>query len=776
MGPLEGILSSIGEELAELAGVRMTRLSALTAAGVTVLPVESTLGWATEGTLYLAGRPYTYTGITAASFTGLSPGLVEDQRHLAIIADGNRDYSGINSARRMLFVDTAEEIYLDVLGRDLGVPRGGLADADYREMIKVLAYGPRGTLQLLDAVLEVLVGAGNYTLFEDLVNYPNRVFISFPGLALGTSAAGRGFLPVREQLTVADLTSLTVSNPVAFTSSGRAHSVLGIFPASTEHLVSGDALPSSEPETPWAYIGAETEGSAVTVNGDGTITMKGLVPASTGPQYERELYAEMESGVVAAWRSKLNSTTGTSLDELNVRLSNGDREIAVAWSSAGLVGFYHTGTKSFIGSGTVVAGTALVRDYQIVMAEGERPDLDRVVELWMDGDLVATAIYTAFSVASSYLASFGSYAATDADWDVHWLKVETHDRSHNYCNLLRKNVTIAAGSSSRLSDAGNPFLAVDVGKLVRVSRSKTAHGRANGVYRVDSHTSGYLDVVGVAYNEGGQLLDAEQFRLPHGHLDPFTAEDAGVQAILTTGSGNASILWASRVGGAIGNSTTVQITDPSESSPLIVQVVGVAVTVISAHNGTSMTSTALDVVAAIAASPEALAVLTAEIPEGTTGASVVSFGGPASLAGGENGKTLTITQSTTGNNGDYNIATLIDGRTVILEASLTAEADLGFLKNPVFPTDTGVEIEVISATLVSGAGFTVIDFRRAPPSIGFAVEAVYQSVLSAHLLRDIFSRNDPVDTHYPLYLADPFILARTIAEAVTAAGVIPIFQ
>ncbi len=118
--------------------------------------------------------------------------------------------------------------------------------------------------------------------------------------------------------------------------------------------------------------------------------------------------------------------------------------------------------------------------------------------------------------------------------------------------------------------------------------------------------------------------------------------------------------------GVAGNSITVSLVDPqSNNQDLAVSVVGTAITVSLATGGTGqVTSTCEDVVEALNASDDAMALLAqAEV---ITGADVVvsSSGGAKSLANGVNAQFLTLTDvDVTG--GDNTVAVMDQGRVVV---------------------------------------------------------------------------------------------------------------
>ena len=56
---------------------------------------------------------------------------------------------------KMWHIDTAEGVHLDVIGKDLGLPRDGMSDEKYRKMLKVKEYLDlsNGTIEEIDTIL-----------------------------------------------------------------------------------------------------------------------------------------------------------------------------------------------------------------------------------------------------------------------------------------------------------------------------------------------------------------------------------------------------------------------------------------------------------------------------------------------------------------------------------------------------------------------------------------------------------------------------------------------
>jgi len=188
-GPLRALLSGIGQELTETAGVWQTRLAqALPPAGHANPPpdalyavVETCHGLpAGGGVLVIRGERIRYSSVNVATgeLGGLErdPFVTETYRRGEVVAL-LRGYSDLDRAREALLVESAEGPFLSVLGRNYGVPRVlDVGDDTYRRLVRTLAYQPgRGTRGAIDAFLYAvlynygLTGAGNTTESGTLV-------------------------------------------------------------------------------------------------------------------------------------------------------------------------------------------------------------------------------------------------------------------------------------------------------------------------------------------------------------------------------------------------------------------------------------------------------------------------------------------------------------------------------------------------------------------------------------------------------------------------------
>jgi hypothetical protein len=231
-GLLQAILDAIHGSDDQVAGMRMTRLlEVLEEVETTDMLVESTLEFgentdgASDARLLVGGEIIEANGRVNGpgnfKFISLTRGLegttitAHPPGTLVFDLSGNR--SGLDRVRRGFFVDTATGTDLDVLGRNLGLKKCvGLSDAQWREIIREVAYLPKGTIDAFNKALTALVGADNYAISERLISDPYTVFVGLV-VALSTSLQGRFMLNGGEpQLTTGALsvdTAYTIVQP-----------------------------------------------------------------------------------------------------------------------------------------------------------------------------------------------------------------------------------------------------------------------------------------------------------------------------------------------------------------------------------------------------------------------------------------------------------------------------------------------------------------------------------------------------------------------------------
>ncbi len=220
VGMWEGLTSSIADELFEMAGHLVVRTTAPYVSGDTTITVESTDRFPSSGTIAFGGVVAAYASKTPTTFDTLTdpagdPGVDADLTSGAVVLDRSRKLSQLDDLRASFIVPTAEDEELDILSRNYGLfrPRG-LDDDSFIPLLQALIYGEAQTIYLCEQVLDALVGAGLYTIYEDLESFPHTVFVIFPISGSADVFEGKAILSGGEPQTRDTTTTVTVDNPV----------------------------------------------------------------------------------------------------------------------------------------------------------------------------------------------------------------------------------------------------------------------------------------------------------------------------------------------------------------------------------------------------------------------------------------------------------------------------------------------------------------------------------------------------------------------------------
>ena len=239
---------------------------------ITSLPVETTLDFADEGKVSCDGVVYYYASKTNQSFDEIThlvggvavAGVQRQHRIESAVYDRNRDRNAIDLVRRAMLVEYAEGEDLNALGRNLGVLRSAFlaGDEQFRSILKVLAYNPKGTLYGLQLALTGLVGEGNFTIYEDLINNPAKVFIALAaGAVISDRAQGSAYVEESEVHPADSTTQITLDHPVF--DGGALHIELAPYELETpaDQVLPSDAsltwepYPGATPIAQWTLVG-----------------------------------------------------------------------------------------------------------------------------------------------------------------------------------------------------------------------------------------------------------------------------------------------------------------------------------------------------------------------------------------------------------------------------------------------------------------------------------------------------------------------------------------
>lgn len=478
------------------------------------LGVETTLGWPDAGSIALDGIWYRYgaKSTTPAEFQDITreengvvtPGFRQVHAPGAVVTDLTGAWSGIDRLIRSVLVDYAEGQYLNALGRNLGVMRYPFLESDdvFREIIKALAYNPRGTIFGLELALDAMVGPGNYILWEDLINYPCTVFIQLLGDAtVSDRSAGKTYLTGVEHRRAATTTAVVISGSVI--SRGVVHSIqirpedhFGDYrnqKPSADLVVEYDGGPST---AVWTYGGAN-EGIEVTQIAGEAVEITHTSPIST-PQYTRTLRctssAYMSLQMVLSFRSSGTwSLLLADMDQWGARIADASKNIywATREYAAGSVEIGLTSNlTTFLGQTAVLAKDVY---HQIEV----RKFAQSHVELIVNGQLVDTQLISAFGAGFNRIAIWGSFNSGLVGPVVRVKHVAFYSKVTDDYWAKRGGVSTSVVTPSRITSVVGVFQAGDVGKQITLQGATAMFGRANGEYEVKTFVAGTaVDVQG----------------------------------------------------------------------------------------------------------------------------------------------------------------------------------------------------------------------------------------------------------------------------------------
>jgi len=540
LGVLEALTGVMGEANNGLAGLRMTRLTAVAAQGDTSFLVESTLDWEDSGLVSLDGVKYAYTGKTISSLTGIThiqagasiAGAATDHRDDSVVVDITRAYSALDLLRRALLVDYAEGADLYALGRNIGVSRLPMFSDDdqFREVIKALAYNPKGTVYGLELALEALVGAGNYEIYEDRVLYPGRVFIRISSTYFESDTpAGKAYLGDLETVEVdAGLGSVTLGAAPLRVNRIKTHPLQADFDLRSQIPSAASAeFPEGTTSYPWTYAGSEAEGTAV-ANNPGLYT--GFISTGGTVYYE---VSDADGAALSSGFGKFSmraliaiptgAALGTGAAQLQWGAANGARKVRTSI----IQGTTGATFKVALTDGSSVLGSAVELDRDefhdiAVISDGT------IAELWVNGSLEESQAVTAFAVDSGHYADFGCLSGLSTlGFFVKEISV-AFNNLEDFWAYYGTAGTVATANPTQFDDnLGTPELgAGDVGKAICITDSAITNaqgGNNNGRFVVATYVSPGIvtlegplrpDYADVTTSSRVVIDDADAFQFP----------------------------------------------------------------------------------------------------------------------------------------------------------------------------------------------------------------------------------------------------------------------
>ena len=373
--------------------------------------------------------------------------LGSDAPEGALVLDVGGGWSGTDRLRRELQVPTASDEGLTRLGRLRGLDRPrGLGAEQWRRVLQCLPAGPKGTIFMLELLLQALYPQGGWRVRTSAVRFPCRIYLDTPELEPGTEYEGRAYLPARQTVTSAAFVDVALAVEPRTVESVRC--------ADLALALDMDALPSAAP-VPWTYVaeGGGVEGAVFSiVSGALVHDMTGgilaggryqYLPTWVGEAWTLGIWWQAPSGVI---------TAGGLPWKLTVR--DGAKECTVGWSDTTIA--ICTADEVSTWASVAITWTA-GQWYRVVLG---RADDEVYVEV--GGQRVLSFSYSGVGAWGALELAFGYFDCGNLqDWLVRWdtLRFRTSAR-RNYWNCERTDGVMANPDS--LTSAAAPFLAADV--------------------------------------------------------------------------------------------------------------------------------------------------------------------------------------------------------------------------------------------------------------------------------------------------------------------------
>tara|TARA_Y100000034_G_scaffold135513_1_gene207727 strand:- start:668 stop:2050 length:1383 start_codon:yes stop_codon:yes gene_type:complete len=196
---LEGIVSALADTFYELSGRLLTKTVGAYSEGSANIDVRGTHRWPATGRIAVGAMTATYSGKTNTSFTGLldedgNVGLPGDVQSGSVVMDIAETETQFDQLKGSFFRTTAEEDQLDMYARNMGINRlRGMSDSVFEDVLGAMVYLDAQTEYACTKILDALLGAGNYTLYEDVETFPHTVFVEIAS-AVSSSSIGKAFL------------------------------------------------------------------------------------------------------------------------------------------------------------------------------------------------------------------------------------------------------------------------------------------------------------------------------------------------------------------------------------------------------------------------------------------------------------------------------------------------------------------------------------------------------------------------------------------------------
>jgi hypothetical protein len=718
---MQGVADTISESNNEIGGQHRTRLSLAVTKGDTIWAVESAIDWPTSGQVVVFGTRYDYAlrsdttleGITYEDGDTTVVGAAVDITVETIVTDVSLDRSAMDALRGAMLVTRAEGKDLNVVGRNIGVNRIPSIPSDdlFREIIKAVAYNPRGTIYGMELFLDAALGSGNYEIIEDLIEDPNTVKVRLLADASTLlESEGKAFIEGNEFKLPSSSTTVSITEAVV--TDGVVHSVLLKDENHTSDFRS--AKPSVERLVEfvgdtgtqlWTYEG-DNEAIDVTVlsNDQGTEIDDSAV--ADVARYRHPLRIQPESYASVNIVTYLDSTgtwfTGsTAAEQWGVSIFDGFRDIGWGtWKrSTGIFRLsFRNGSTSF--------GDRVELPFDTYYAIEMRKYGQERVELWIDGSLRLSTAYSNFTTASALtsLTIGSSSVAARPTGRIKQCGYFVHTDTDYWGGRGAAGAVLATGPQDLDVGGGDAiFVGGDVGKRVFV------RGGAVGTSPGTGSNNGTFEISVVNSAQNVTLVGEDQLAgfVETGNPNQFNAADRVFQ--YPDDIGKSVVISGATAPSNNGARTIIRLLDPDDDTDYSAPGVAPDLDAFDTRHPTK------------------------------TDKAIVSGGSPYITEAGLNWVLNPIFADETPL--DWEVADVgsVSGTTITLAQALPITSPL--------PVVSVTFSKVLSAQLL-------------------------ENILTANTL---VSAGPPREyTHYPFYLADPLGFVRTYLELLTAAGVIPL--
>jgi hypothetical protein len=505
-GLLEAVTGAIGESDSEIAGFQLTRTTAMVSKGSAFLPVETTLNWPESGALAIDGIKYRYTSKSLSSFLGLTcfTGGVEENgtlishRAQSIVMDASREWNAIEQLRRALLVDYAKAEDLNVIGRNLGVPRIPLysTEEQFRAVIKATAYNPKATMLGIRLALDALLGPENYSLYEDLVSHPCTLYVRIAGMESMLLSVGKTYFTSLAWTAIQGImTTLELEDAPLKVEGVRLKKMSEVFNLKTAipSAVTYDYYPEAPaPGNAFSYQGGLSEGTNVLLTAGEYTTIQALsigtvfyrMADTQGARITPQSRAEVSWLVCIPTGATLKAG---ELSQASLSLYNGSRSLNIGMESDRTIGLYANNVGGFLGA--TFGPLELDRFYEVALKQTPRGQ----AELWVDGRKVSSVGTNLFDATSFHRIEFGIRGAPSAGMRLRVKQVGVFSETILDFWNCRFTGMVESVNPEKITAETAVFVTSDVGKQIELSGAIAVNpsgGTNNGIFCI----SGLLGV------------------------------------------------------------------------------------------------------------------------------------------------------------------------------------------------------------------------------------------------------------------------------------------